>query len=236
MKHRPRVSRLTPRAIGQREISPHILVVCEDESSGRRYFLTLRRELRLSGLDVFGPDEGTDPLSIVDYAVRLKRSAITDGVPYDELWRVIDGDRPERLARALDKARANGVRVAVSTPCIEVWFRLHWEYSTRPCGTSKKAVKMLREVLPTYEKGADHADEWRKRWPIALKNGTRLSLYHRGISNGRADPSTEVHLLVALLAQHRTDVSNERGTDGFGGGPPSPGGSKAKPPSSHRRS
>ena len=47
-----------------------------------------------------------------------------------EYWCVIDVDQHANLVPAVEKAIANGISVAVSNPCVELWFILHFQDQT----------------------------------------------------------------------------------------------------------
>lgn len=56
---------------------------------------------------------------------------------------MFDIDEHPNVAQAIDKAHANGIRLAVSNPCLELWFILHFEdqtaYLDRHTAQSKSA-------------------------------------------------------------------------------------------------
>jgi hypothetical protein len=45
----------------------------------------------------------------------------------DEVWCVFDVDEHPKLAEARDQANANGIQLAVSNPCFELWLLLHFQ-------------------------------------------------------------------------------------------------------------
>lgn len=109
-----------------------ILIVCEGSETEPRYFRALRAELKLGAVDIQVEGESCEsaPISVVDYALELKARARRQ-VPYDAVWCVIDRDNHESFDRAIDKAAAHGIQVAASVRQFEVWFLLHFVYSTR---------------------------------------------------------------------------------------------------------
>jgi hypothetical protein len=71
------------------------------------------------------------PLSLVKEAVARQRQEKREesrglGRGYDEIWCVFDVDEHPDLPEAMDLARRSGIFVAVSNPCIELWFLLHF--------------------------------------------------------------------------------------------------------------
>jgi hypothetical protein len=75
------------------------------------------------------------PLQLVERAVAAKRAELRDakrnrGRPHDQIWCVFDRDEHPNFAMAMDLARRNDVSVAVSNPCLELWFLLHFQDQT----------------------------------------------------------------------------------------------------------
>lgn len=75
----------------------------------------------------------TTPVELVARAIKQRTSDLTDarrgrGDPYDEYWCVFDVDRHPNLTGALELAASSDIKVALSRPCIELWFILHFEY------------------------------------------------------------------------------------------------------------
>jgi hypothetical protein len=106
------------------------LIVSEGSVTEPEYFRALRDRLGLASVlvDIVSAD-GTDPVSVVDHAERLRRARMREAkrgsltrVAYDEVRAVFDTERHDtnsRLAPALDRARALGICVALSNPCVE---------------------------------------------------------------------------------------------------------------------
>ena len=72
------------------------------------------------------------PLTIVRHAVAEREKWLKDerrgrGTGYDSYWCVIDVDEHPDLAEALQVAQRHEINLAVSNPCIELWFVLHLE-------------------------------------------------------------------------------------------------------------
>jgi hypothetical protein len=76
-----------------------------------------------------------DPLYLVQTAADDRSADIRDaqrdrGDAYDEYWCVFDVDEHPRLRQALELAARSGISVALSNPCIELWFLLHFQDRT----------------------------------------------------------------------------------------------------------
>jgi hypothetical protein len=145
-----------------RERKKRYLICCEGEVTEQEYFDDLRVELRngLLVLKVRG-ESRVDPLGLVQLAVaeRAKaaaaaRRARDENLAFDEVWCVVDVDQHARLPQARDLARREGVELAVSNPCFELWALLHF-VDHRSHLASAQARRLLRAHLPTYDKRLD---------------------------------------------------------------------------------
>ncbi len=102
------------------------LIVCEGQVTEPRYFNQLRHLLRsLVDLEIL---PGGDPKILVERAIQKKGEADSAAsrkndsyLAYDQVWCVCDVDQHPRLADALQQARDNGIDVALSNPCFELW-------------------------------------------------------------------------------------------------------------------
>ena len=74
---------------------------------------------------VFDPFHGS-PRRLVEEAVRQKREDRRRGQLADEYWCAFDIDEHRRVPEAIDMAQGNQIRLAISNPCIELWFLLHF--------------------------------------------------------------------------------------------------------------
>lgn len=75
------------------------------------------------------------PLQLVERAVEAQRAEVNDarrgrGRAHEQIWCVFDRDEHPNFESAVDLAVRHGIRVAVSNPCIELWFLLHFEDQT----------------------------------------------------------------------------------------------------------
>jgi RloB-like protein len=112
---------------------PTILVVCEGSVSEPQYLKGHKRNCRNPRVDIeFSRERGT-PKTLVEIAKRMKREAEIEAdregdqnLAYDAVWCVFDVDTHPHIADAQQMARHNGIRLAISNPCFELWLLLHF--------------------------------------------------------------------------------------------------------------
>lgn len=104
------------------------------------------------------------PKTIVESARELKRAAEKrarrehdENLRYDEVWCVFDVDQHPNLPDAMQMARDNGMELAISNPCIELWLWLH--FADQPGSRHRHELhKMMRQHVADYDKHVDYAD------------------------------------------------------------------------------
>ena len=182
-----------------------ILIVCEGECTEPFYLDDLRRDLHLSSVEVRGKECGSDPASVVNYAIERYR----DDEAIDKIYCLIDRDEHQTFERAFQLARQaqrDGVPITLmaSYPCFEFWYLLHYTYTRAPIVRSsgrspgQNTERALRDHLEGYSK--NRRDMWsvlREKVPTAIKHARRASGEAR--ADSEVNPSTEVHKLVAHL-------------------------------------
>ncbi|GAA1900798.1 RloB family protein [Actinomadura bangladeshensis] len=128
MAHRR--SKALQRKQGKLAERKRFLIYCEGEVTERLYLGAWKRQLRIPGVK-FGSTFG-EPLGLVraaiDHQSRAPHSADDQYMAYDHVWCVVDVEAPNPhpgLERALVLASRNGVKVALTNPCFELWLMLH---------------------------------------------------------------------------------------------------------------
>lgn len=194
---RPRVP-LRGAAVARRRV----LVVCEGRVTEPTYFKALARHLGNPALVIKVEVDAGDPRRLVQRALELRdqadRAARRAGdatQSWDEVWCCFDVDDSMPLipeARAL--ATQQGLRLAMSNPCFELWLYLHYR---DPPGsqTTPQMQRLWRALQPDV---ADKTIDFE-----ALKGGIDDAVRRaaRTLQTGLPvrNPGTEVGLLVETI-------------------------------------
>ena len=183
-----------------------VLIVCEGEKTEPNYFSELKKTFRLSNANVRICGRGSDPLSVVNFAIETFRWE----PEFDRVYCVFDRDRHTTYDAALDRVRrtrlGKGSRIFAipSIPCFEFWLLLHFIYTTRPfdapSGDSicSRVIEELKKYHPEYQKGEqDIFNKMQDSLNDAITNASRVQQFHQ--TSGTDNPSTLVHSLVEYL-------------------------------------
>lgn len=115
-----------------------IKVYCEGDTE-ENYLNYWRQEYRDKTVVTIAPNPHTASLDIVKLAAKHRAQELgeskrdEDGDPYNEYWcffDVDDDDKNGKLNLALELAERENIYVALSNPCLELWFLLHMENQT----------------------------------------------------------------------------------------------------------
>ena len=181
-----------------------ILVFTEGSKTEPIYLTHWHRLYRERVIVTVDPFHGT-PLRIVEEAVATRTQDLREarrgrGDAYDEYWCVFDIDEHPKVEDAIELAADNGINVAVSNPCIELWFLLHFQDQHSFIDRSqvqRMATEMLccGKVPTTAALGrlAEHYDQARVR-------AQKLEEKHRlDGSSPSSNPSSGVWRLIERI-------------------------------------
>jgi len=109
----------------------------------------------------------------------------------DRFWVVFDREAPNKYsdslhAEARKKALAEGINIAFSNVCFEIWVLLHFEKTTKAYANYEdlRRHSSLRKHIPGYEKGTNHLFK-EEQITAACANARRMNKQ----TKAGADPS-----------------------------------------------
>jgi RloB-like protein len=110
-------------------------VFCEGQKTESVYLTNWHRLNRSHVIISIAAHEHTTPFELAESAASQRRSDLREarrgrGSAFSQYWCVFDVDEHPKVAEALELARANAINVALSSPCLELWFLIHFENRT----------------------------------------------------------------------------------------------------------
>ena len=181
------------------------------------YFNQFNREQKEYRINFVSCNE-TDPIHLVKKAETAWQSEKCDAEFGDLVYCVFDTDTDSIKQREIDEAirqagRSN-VGIVLSNPCFEVWFILHFGYTSKQFQSNEEVLRELRKNIPDYEKSADVFSCVQDKTEKAIQNAKRLEQFHaenhdrRGIE---CNPGTEVYKIVEKLIFYQRKDRLKRG-------------------------
>lgn len=209
-KRKQRLAASLKRKKAKKAPYDRVLIVCEGAKTEPNYFREIRDAYRLNttNVDICGEECNSDPLSVVNYAIKKFR----EDLDYDRVYCVIDRDKHATFDAAIDKLLHTRLGKGVvftaitSVPCFEFWLLLHFGYTTRQfCapGNASNCELVLtklnnRERIPGYSKGARNIFALTKeRLSNAIKHAKLLQQHNQ--ASGANNPATNIHELIEYL-------------------------------------
>ena len=187
-----------------RDPKPTILIVCEGEKTEPEYFYGFASACRNTRVTIKVAREHGVPKTLVGIAKQYKEEAGAkaaqekdDNLVYDSVWCVFDIDEHLHVGEAKEMARDNGIDLAISNPCFELWLLLHF----RECPgmqSHTKVQKMLTAHVPKYDKHVEYAT-YAAGYPQAVIRATRMDQSSEEARDPNRNPRTGVYKLTELI-------------------------------------
>ena len=188
---------------------PVVIIVCDGTRTEPIYFKNF--ENRERPLHVKVVPGGKNYLELIKKGISVKGNLESEC----SVWCVTDVDadpstpgnitaRNTQLKEFAEKAKENGFRIALSNPCFELWFLLHFTY-THGSMLNYDAVKQrLIKHIPDYKKNDDYFDLLVNMQESAISNAKALAQHHtmQGVNdfiNVSVNPYTGVHELIESI-------------------------------------
>lgn len=200
-KKRGKVSRKTKKII---------LIGAEGKNQTERKYFKAFNQVQSEYKIMAGKGNNTDPVGVVEDLLKSAKQEELDLKDGDMLACFIDVDfkngRDQELRAAMKLARQNNISVFLSNPCFEIWYLLHFRYSTKLYGSNEEVIKELGCYISDYSKSKDVYNLIENKIDQALLNTKRLESYH--LENGTNDrlkklPSTEAYKLIEMILEKR---------------------------------
>jgi hypothetical protein len=143
------------RRVGNRRPKARFILFCEGKNTEPEYFDYLRRTVRDALVEVSIVGAVGTPFTIATKATERRkdaqRSPARDSFEkYDRYWAVFDRDEHPKFKEAVQLCEQNGVEVARSNPCFEVWLILHIQDYDKPC-SRHDAQRHLGSIHKPYK-------------------------------------------------------------------------------------
>lgn len=69
------------------------------------------------------------------------------------------------------------LHLIVSSPCFEIWYICHFQYSTKQYQNPDEVLSHLRQFIPDYEKSKDVYASLQGKEDVAIRNAQKLEKY-----------------------------------------------------------
>jgi hypothetical protein len=191
------------RKIATRRPRKTLVIFCEGERTEPLYLEALKRQPNVkdaASVDLRVATEHGMPDVLVSAAIKARAKAADEEDEIDEFWCAFDVEWPTnhpRLREAVQQAAENGIKLAVSNPCFEIWLILHFEL--HGSWLDNDGARRLRRRLDGISDKSLDPDKYMPLVSKAMYNAAALRKRHLrdGTEFPMDNPSSDMHLLVA---------------------------------------
>lgn len=184
-----------------------ILIVTEGQKTEPQYFKFLISKYNINkNVKILKRSSASDPSSVLSAAKEAQEQENNENdIGYDIIYCVFDRDQHtnfEQVKNVIEET--DNFKAIISIPCIEYWFLLHFDKSSKSfLKTGKKSpcdncISELKKHVGDYKKNnTEIFDKLKDKTETAIKNAELIITDAE--SHGNYNPSTQVHILVKKL-------------------------------------
>jgi hypothetical protein len=162
------------------------------------------RACRNPRVRIYIPPEHGVPKRLVEIAKDHKKTAETNArrerdvnLVYNSVWCVFDVDDHPHISDARQMAADNGIELAISNPCFELWLLLH--FRDGPGMQHRDKIKeLLVHFVPGYDKNVKFS-AFSDGYQQAVTRAKRLDNSAESDDDVGRNPTTGVYLLTEII-------------------------------------
>ena len=155
------------------------------------------------------PGNETDPINLVRQTIKKSQELKLDLEEDDRAFCIFDTDiNPSKniqIKEAIELAQTNNITIITSSPCIELWFLIHYNY-TAASMSSNEVIKRLKGYYPKYNKNCNIYPIIYENTKIAYDNAKKLEKYHKdnniSIKSVEANPHSDIYQIIDELEKN----------------------------------
>ena len=200
----------------KRNTNPIIVIVCDAKETEPVYFKNFKARNKPLEVAVVDKAAGKSFDELIQETLRAKDKYIAGTESSSSLWLVADVDvnrhtknneqvRQNQIEKLKKDAAFQGFKVVLSNPCFELWFLLHFSYSTGYLSDYNGVLQKLLKHIPEYKKTTDVFTMLENEMTKAILNGKKLKKHHEGLGvtlkDVKMNPYTDVFELVEELTK-----------------------------------
>ena len=196
---------------GKKKTHPVTIIICEGKKTEPIYFEHFKGRNKLINIKIVKSVAGKNYDALIKKGVEEKAGIESSCT----VWCVSDVDvdyktpdsqsaKNKQLIKYANDAKANDFNIALSNPCFELWFLLHFTYTTGTMQNYNAVDNVLSKHLPDYKKNKDVFGLLSDKLETAIANGKKLKYHYE--EQGTTDlmkvsinPYTNVWELVESL-------------------------------------
>ncbi len=206
---------MTKRDIGikrrggvKRKTKPVYLIIAEGKNKTEMTYLSnFQEQGKPYSIQFVKAGNNTDGESLYKTILTKWEELDLSGDKGDRGFIVIDIDNdPLKAEKVMKLTRRNknlAIQFVVSNPTFELWFLLHYKYTTKFFADGEGVIKELKKYIHNYAKNGDYYKLLSNKTLNAVMNSEKHAKFHEGKQwpSVACNPRTDMADLVKLLVQ-----------------------------------
>ena len=189
----------------QRKRNPFVIIGCEGKNKTEKVYFNNFNSRQC--IIKFSKGNSTDPKGIVQDLINFIKSNEIELEKNDKVYAVFDTDvgqnKQQQIEEAKMLAEKNGVEIITSTPTFELWFLLHFGFTTKAFVSNRALQDELARKVPNYSKSNNTYLAIKGLTGQAIENAKRLEQYQlnegRALNSENCNPYTGVYKITEEL-------------------------------------
>ena len=195
------------RRVGRRDgvvtPKPRIVVVSEGRCTEPSYLKAFVRIYGHNSVKVHRVRGAGDPRAVVERAIKERKDGRRDRLgASDSFWAMFDRDDHPRFQQAVDLAHGNGILLATSNPCFELWGVFHYEAQDAPIDRHQ-CQRKFQDLNPGYDRDSNKifndVEVIRDGYFHAVKRSRNALARRAEEGDPEGNPSSLVHFLTEFI-------------------------------------
>lgn len=183
-----------------------VLIATEGKNKTEKTYFSNFEDSKKSYNVTYARGNNTDPLKLVKMLIKeiaeLRLDLQDDDVAYCIFDTDVDSNKNTIIEEAIQLAKKNNINIITSSPCIELWFLLHYDYTTANMN-NEEVIRKLKKYYPKYKKNINIYPDIIEKIDLAIDRAKKLEKYQinnkQRIGTVEANPNTEVYKIVEYL-------------------------------------
>ncbi len=188
-----------------RNRNPFVIIGCEGKNKTEKLYFNNFNSRQC--IIKFSKGNSTDPKGIVQDLIHFIKSNEIELEENDKVYAVFDTDvgqnKQQQIEEAKSLAEENGVEIITSTPTFELWFLLHFGFTTKAFVSNKALQDELARKVPNYSRSNNTYLVVKGLTGQAIENAKRLEQYQlnegRALDSENCNPYTGVYKVTEEL-------------------------------------
>ena len=162
-----------------RERKSIVVIGCEGKNKTEKIYL--RNYSSRKCILKFSTGNATDPVGMAEDLIRFIKNEDINKKYGDKIYLLIDMDvnqhKQQQVMQAKKMCDEYGIEIIISNPTFELWYILHFEYTTKTYQSSQEVKKDVKTKIRDYTESMNVFPIIKKQTMLAIENSKSLEKY-----------------------------------------------------------